>query len=159
AAAGAVLRVRLAMLHGVLLLRGSSRLIYRATILIASYCDITPPAAGHDDPAAYRPRMQARAKKGAVTLATPDHADPAAFRPPLREFLRFSEGAATEVGLTSRHYQAMLFLRACPAGRRVTINDLAQDLLIKHNSAVGLVDRLARERLVGRMPSRADRRE
>ena len=97
--------------------------------------------------------------KAAEPLTTADYAELAAFRRSLREFLRFSEDAAAEAGITSRHYQAMLFLRACQAERRVTINDLAQELLIKHNSAVGLVDRLVRERMVGRKPSRGDRRE
>jgi len=92
-------------------------------------------------------------------LATRDYAQLAGFRHSLREFLRFSEAAAAETGLTSQHYQAMLVLRACKRGGRVTISDLARQLLIKHNSAVGLVDRLAEEDLVERKPSRADRRK
>ena len=62
-------------------------------------------------------------------------------------------------GLTSQHYQAMLILRGWPDGQPISINDLAQHLLIKHNSAVGLVDRLADEGLVMRGPSSADRRK
>ncbi|HET9763632.1 MAG TPA: MarR family transcriptional regulator [Casimicrobiaceae bacterium] len=92
-------------------------------------------------------------------LTTPDYAQLAAFRRALRGFLRFSEEAAAEVGLTSQHYQAMLVLRACPEDQRVAINDLARQLLIKHNSAVELVDRLVREGLVLREPSSADRRK
>jgi DNA-binding MarR family transcriptional regulator len=92
-------------------------------------------------------------------LATRDYAQLAAFRHALRRFLRFSEMAAARVGLTTQHYQAMLVLRGCPDEQRVTINDLAQQLLIKHNSAVELVDRLAREGLVLREPSSADRRK
>jgi len=92
-------------------------------------------------------------------LKTGDYAELAAFRRALREFMRFSEEAAAQVGLTSKHYQAMLILRACPDGRRVSINDLAQELLIKHNSAVGLVDRLAQEKLVLRGSSSHDRRK
>ena len=92
-------------------------------------------------------------------LTTHDYAELAAFRRALREFLRFSETAAAEVGLTSRHYQAMLILRACPEGRHITINDLAEELLIKHNSAVELVDRLVGEGLVGRAISSTDRRK
>ena len=92
-------------------------------------------------------------------LGTRDYAQLAAFRHALRGFLRFSEAAATQAGLTGQHYQAMLVLRACVAGRRITINDLAQQLLIKHNSAVGLVDRLVEEGLVVREPSTADRRK
>ena len=92
-------------------------------------------------------------------LETADYARLARFRHALREFLRFSEDAAAGVGLTSQHYQAMLFLRACPEGGSVTIADLAHELLIKHNSAVGLVDRLVRERLVARESSSEDRRK
>ena len=92
-------------------------------------------------------------------LATPDYARLAAFRQALRGFLRFSEDAAAAQGLTAQHYQAMLILRGCPEDQRVTINDLAQQLLIKHNSAVGLVDRLVREKLVVREPSSEDRRK
>ena len=92
-------------------------------------------------------------------LTTADYAHLAAFRQALRGFLRFSEDAAAVAGLTAQHYQAMLILRGCPDNRRVTINDLAQQLLIKHNSAVGLVDRLVREKLVVREPSSTDRRK
>lgn len=41
----------------------------------------------------------------------------------------------------------------------MTINDLARKLLIKHNSAVGLVDRLVGEALIVREASRDDRRK
>lgn len=92
-------------------------------------------------------------------LTTRDYARLAAFRHALRRFLRFSEAAAAEIGLTTQHYQAMLVLRACPEGRRVTIAELAAQLLIKHNSAVELVDRLVAEHLVVREASSADRRK
>ncbi len=91
--------------------------------------------------------------------ATEDYARLATFRYALRRFLRFSEAAAARVGLTGQHYQAMLALRACPDDERVTINDLARHLLIKHNSAVGLVHRLVEEKLIAREVSRADRRK
>lgn len=92
-------------------------------------------------------------------LQTGDYARLAAFRRALREFLRFSEEAAEAAGLTSQHYQAMLILRAADQGSPVTINALAQELLIKHNSAVGLVDRLVSEGLATREPSSDDRRK
>jgi len=92
-------------------------------------------------------------------LHTADYARLAAFRQGLREFLRFSEGAAEHAGLLTQHYQAMLILRACPEGLTITINDLARQLLIKHNSAVGLVDRLEKEGLIRRETSAEDRRK
>jgi DNA-binding MarR family transcriptional regulator len=92
-------------------------------------------------------------------LTTRDYAQLAEFRRALRGFLRFSEDAAAAVGLTSQHYQAMLVLRGCPDDARVTINDLAKQLLIKHNSAVELVDRLVEEGLIVRESSSTDRRK
>ena len=92
-------------------------------------------------------------------LTTRSYARLAAWRHALREFLRFSEEAAAEAGLTMQHYQAMLVLRACPEGRRITIAELAQELIIKHNSAVGLVDRLVEQQLVAREASSEDRRK
>ena len=92
-------------------------------------------------------------------LTTADYAKLAAFRAALRQFLRFSEEAAAQAGLTAQHYQAMLILRASADEGSVTINDLARQLLIKHNSAVGLVDRLVGEGLVAREASSSDRRK
>ncbi len=92
-------------------------------------------------------------------LTTRDYAQLAEFRQTLRGFLRFSESAAAEVGLSAQHYQAMLILRASADAQRVTIVGLARELFIKHNSAVGLVDRLVQERLVVREHSSADRRK
>ena len=92
-------------------------------------------------------------------LGTADYARLAAFRGALRQFLRFSEEAAAQAGLTSQHYQAMLILRARGDDGSVAISDLARELLIRHNSAVGLVDRLEGEKLVLRVPSSTDRRK
>ena len=103
--------------------------------------------------------MRLRQAERRFKLKTRDYARLAAFRHALRRFLRFSEQAAAAVGLTTQHYQAMLVLRACPEGRRVTIAELAADLLIKHNSAVELVDRLVHEGLAARHASLADRRK
>ncbi len=95
----------------------------------------------------------------AAKLDTQEYQELAAFRHALRGFLRFSESAAEKAGLTAQHYQALLTVRACPEERNVTINDLAGQLLIRHNSAVGLVDRLVRQGLVAREPSPDDRRK
>ena len=92
-------------------------------------------------------------------LSTDDYARLAAFRQAVRGFLHFSEEAAAQAGLTRRHYQALLVLRGWPEGEPLTINDLAQQLYLKHNSTVGLVDRLALEGLVTRRTSATDRRK
>jgi DNA-binding MarR family transcriptional regulator len=83
----------------------------------------------------------------------------AAFRRALRAFLRFSEVEAEKGGVTAQNYQALLTVRACPEDKRVTINDLARQLMIRHNSAVGLVDRLTRQRLVAREAAAEDGRK
>lgn len=94
-----------------------------------------------------------------ATLRSYEYQQLAAFRRRLREFLRFSEVEAAKCGLTAQNYQALLVLRACPDGERITINDLARQLLIRHNSAVGLVDRLAKQGLVMREPASEDGRK
>jgi DNA-binding MarR family transcriptional regulator len=103
-------------------------------------------------------RVQLKKAEKRYNVATRHYAELASFRYALRSFLRFSEEAAAEVGLTAQHYQAMLILRGAPEDQHVSIGELAQQLLIKHNSAVGLVDRLARDGLVTREPSSGDRR-
>jgi DNA-binding MarR family transcriptional regulator len=104
-------------------------------------------------------KLQKKTAAGTTTITTAEYARLAAFRLAVRSFLHFSEEAAATVGLTGQHHQALLVLRAWPEGRPVTINDLAQQLFIKHNSAVGLVDRLTGEGLVVRMPCSTDRRK
>lgn len=103
--------------------------------------------------------MPPRQRPHQTELDTGEYAIIAAFRYALRRFLRFSEGAAEEAGLTAQHYQAMLVVRAAPDGKDVTIAELAKQLLIKHNSAVGLVDRLVKQGLLTRSPSRDDARK
>jgi DNA-binding MarR family transcriptional regulator len=103
--------------------------------------------------------VQLKKAERRFNLETRDYARLAAFRHALRKFLRFSETAAARVGLTGQHYQAMLVVRGCPEERRIMISDLAQQLLIKHNSAVELVDRLAEQDLVVRETSAVDRRK
>jgi DNA-binding MarR family transcriptional regulator len=103
--------------------------------------------------------VQAKAARGRPVISTEDYARLAAFRLALRAFLHFSDEAAAEVGLTGQHYQALLVLRARPAEDAPTIADLAQQLFLKHNSTVALVDRLEAEGLVARAPSSTDRRK
>lgn len=103
--------------------------------------------------------MELKKAEKRFQLRTRDYAQLAAFRHALRKFLRFSEDAAAEAGITGQHYQAMLVVRSCPDDARVMISDLAQQLLIKHNSAVELVDRLVEQDLLKREASPRDRRK
>lgn len=82
----------------------------------------------------------------------------ASFRFALRQFLRFSEDAAHGAGLTAQQNQALLAIKGFPGRDRVSVGELAERLQVAHHSAVGLVDRLAAEKLVVREPSEEDRR-
>lgn len=83
----------------------------------------------------------------------------AAFRYALRQFLRFSENAAKQVGLTPQQHQALLAIKGFPGRDTITIGELAERLQIEHHSAVGLVDRLVGQELVVRKQSSKDRRQ
>jgi DNA-binding MarR family transcriptional regulator len=90
-------------------------------------------------------------------LKTAHYARLAAFRYALRTFIHFSESASNRVGLTGQQYQAMLYVRS-RGDDSVSINDLAGELLIKHNSAVGLIDRLVSLGMMARGRAEEDRR-
>jgi DNA-binding MarR family transcriptional regulator len=83
----------------------------------------------------------------------------AAFRYALRRFLRFSEEAAEAAGITAQQHQALLAIKGFPARDKVSVGELAERLQLRHHSAVGLVDRLAAEKLVVRKASAEDRRQ
>lgn len=81
------------------------------------------------------------------------------FRMSMRQFQHFSEQLCEAAGLTSQQYQALVLLKVHDGRQGMTITDLAQRLIIKHNSAVGLVDRLEKEGLLARGAAGEDRRQ
>lgn len=93
----------------------------------------------------------------ARTLSDKDYAALADFRYAIRRFMAFSEARAGEVGLTPQQHQALLAIRAAPAGM-ATIGYVAERLVLKPHSATGLVDRLEALDLVTRSTSAEDRR-
>jgi len=66
-----------------------------------------------------------------------------AFRLALRRFLRWSEEQAAAEGVTSTQYELLLAIRGHRGEAGPTIGELAETLVLRHNSAVGLVDRAA----------------
>ena len=78
----------------------------------------------------------------------------AELRHALRRFQRFSQEAARAAGLTPQQHQALLAIKGFPGRDYVSIGELAERMQLRHHSAVGLVDRLARRRLVRRVASR-----
>jgi len=83
----------------------------------------------------------------------------ARFRYAIRRFLRFSEEAAREAGLTPQHHQLLLGIAGFTGKGWATISDLADFLQVRHHSVVGLVDRAEALGLVRREVSPEDRRE
>jgi DNA-binding MarR family transcriptional regulator len=76
----------------------------------------------------------------------------------LRSFLRFSEDAARDEGLTPKQHQLLLAVRGFPGGVAPTVGDVATLLQLQHHSVVELVDRAAEAGLVKRAIDPADRR-
>ncbi len=100
-------------------------------------------------------------RKGSVQRRSPSDSDYltlASFREALRRFLAFSEEAALDAGLTAQQHQAILVIRAFASESGISVGDLAGHLLLKHHTAVGLVDRLEAGGLVRRSSDPRDSR-
>ena len=91
-------------------------------------------------------------------LSNADYARLLEFRTGLRRFLRWSETQAAEIGVTPAHHQLLLAIRGCGHSHGPTMGDVAEALLLKHHSAVGLVDRAEAAGLVARHTDPADQR-
>jgi DNA-binding MarR family transcriptional regulator len=70
----------------------------------------------------------------------------------LRRFLRWSEQQAQAVGVTPAQHQLLLAIRGHGDERGPTVGDVAHYLLLRHHSAVGLVDRAQDAGLITRNP-------
>jgi DNA-binding MarR family transcriptional regulator len=81
----------------------------------------------------------------------------AAFRLALRRFLAFSEAATGAAGVTPQQYQALLVVKTYPTGA-IMIRELASQMLLQHNGAVQMVDRLVAGGLAQRSDSPTDGR-
>jgi DNA-binding MarR family transcriptional regulator len=80
------------------------------------------------------------------------------FRNALRRFLHWSEQAAETAGLSPAQHQLLLVVRGSPEPWGPTIGDIAEQLLVRHNSAVELIDRAEAAGLVQRHRDRDDHR-
>ena len=83
----------------------------------------------------------------------------AAFRYSLRQFLHFSEEAAQSAGLAPQQHQALLSIKGFHGREKITITELAEQMQIRHHSAVGLADRLMAQGYLVREQSLTDRRQ
>ncbi len=87
-----------------------------------------------------------------MTLTQADFEHLLELRTGLRRFLRWSEDQARAAGLTPAKHQLLLAVRGHPDPAGPTIGELADYLVLRHHSAVGLVDRAVADGLVRRSP-------
>ena len=90
------------------------------------------------------------------SLEDSDFARLLAFRDGLRRFQHWSERQARAVGLTPAQHQLLLAIRG--HGSPPSIGAVADHLLLRHHSAVELVDRAVAVGLVERIDDPADHR-
>lgn len=82
----------------------------------------------------------------------------AEFRFQLRRFLNFSNTAAEEAGIRPQQYQLLQCVSGMPDELEPTIAHVAARMMLKHNSAVELVDRTIEQGLLRRVPDAIDHR-
>jgi DNA-binding MarR family transcriptional regulator len=99
-----------------------------------------------DDDAAAEP-----GRDGPPPVGDAGYARLADLRAGIRRYLAWAEQRAREHGMTPAQVQLALAVRACPDPAGPTLTELADTLLLRHHSVVGLVDRAALAGLVERV--------
>ena len=85
-------------------------------------------------------------------LNQPDFEHLLALRAGLRRFFHWSEQQARAAGLTPSQHQLLLAIRGHPDPSGPTVGEVADYLVLRHHSAVGLIDRAVAAGLVVRTP-------
>jgi len=80
------------------------------------------------------------------------------FRVALRRFSHWSAEQAAEAGLTTAQHQLLVAIRGHEGERGPTLTDVADYLLLRHHSVIGLVRRAEALRLVKRRRDPDDQR-
>lgn len=93
-----------------------------------------------------------------VSLKKKDFEALSDFRYQLRRFLRFSEEAVREEGITPLQYLLLLHIKGYPGREWATVGELAEKLQSHHHGTVALVSRCEKLGLVRRKASDDDRR-
>ncbi len=94
----------------------------------------------------------------APVLTDDDYVRLLEFRTAMRKFLKFSEAQSTSQGLTPTQHQLLLAIRGHKEDEGPTIREVAECLLIRHHSAVELINRAEEAGLVRRRSDRQDQR-
>ncbi|CCE10106.1 Transcriptional regulator, MarR family [Bradyrhizobium sp. STM 3843] len=105
-----------------------------------------------------RQPAKAQASRAADEVRDVDYRALAQFRYELRKFVAFSESAARKERLTPQQHQALLSIKGFSKDKPVSVGELAKLLLIRHHTAVELVDRMSRLGLIVRLADPDDRR-
>jgi DNA-binding MarR family transcriptional regulator len=87
-----------------------------------------------------------------------DYARLLALRTGMRHFERWSEQQARVAGLTTAQHQLLLAIRGHGDPRGPTVGDVADHLLLRHHSVVGLIDRATSAKLIRRTRDDEDHR-
>jgi DNA-binding MarR family transcriptional regulator len=93
-----------------------------------------------------------------VALSDADFTALLEFRTAMRRFNRWSEKQARAVGLTHAQHQLLLAVKGHPGPEPPTIGDVADYLLLRHHSAVELVNRVQAAGLLERSRDTKDAR-
>ena len=93
-----------------------------------------------------------------MSLPEAEYARLLALRTGLRHFERWSEQQAQAAGLTPAQHQLLLAIRGHGRNPPPTVGEVADYLLLRHHSAVGLVDRAEAAGLVRRTRDEEDHR-
>jgi DNA-binding MarR family transcriptional regulator len=93
-----------------------------------------------------------------ASLADADYERLLEFRDGLRRFLHWSEEQSAVVGLTPAQHQLLLAIRGHPGTDAPTVGDVADHLLLRRHSVVGLVNRAAAAGLLTRESDPDDQR-
>ena len=80
------------------------------------------------------------------------------FRTALREFLHWSAAQAEAAGLTPQQHQLLLAVRGHVGELPPSVGEVARYLLLRHHSAVGLINRVVAAGLVERKVDPTDQR-
>ena len=85
-------------------------------------------------------------------------AELAEFRYQLRRFVSFSEAACEAAGISAQQYQLLQVIATLPEGQESSISYIAERMVVRHNTAVELVDRAEKAGLVHRVADLNDHR-
>lgn len=87
-----------------------------------------------------------------------DYEDLLALRTGLRRFMRWSDQRVASIGLTPTQHQLLVAIRGHLDHRGPTVGEVADYLLLRHHSTVGLVDRAVAAGIVARVRDVEDNR-